>query len=226
VARHRLLAPSALVALALCLSACTADEPAAEAQPSASPSSDGPRVIQPGRPGEENEVVGPGNVDLVADPANGQDAMFMQMMVPHHAQAIEMSALAPKRAEDERVLALARRIGGAQGPEILTMEGWLQERGLEVPEAMWGDDGHTDHDHEMMAGMLTAAQMKELRKARGSRFDRLYLRGMIRHHQGAVDMSGEQMADGSEQLALEMASEISAGQAAEIGRMRELLGEL
>lgn len=180
-------------------------------------------ILQPGEPGEDNETLNP-DITLDAAEWNDADAAFMQMMVPHHAQALEMAELAPTRARDEGVAALARRIQGAQGPEIRSMASWLAARGLPVPEAMDTMD-HGDHSMSMsmpMAGMLTDEQMAELEAARGARFDRLFLAGMIQHHQGAVEMAGAEIEEGSDQLALELAADISAGQQAEIGRMQDL----
>lgn len=186
---------------------------------------DSSKVLQPGRPGEPNRTVDAEDVEVAGAPANGQDANFVQMMVPHHAQALEMAELAQTRAQDERVVSLARRIKGAQGPEILTLRSWLQAHDLEVPETMWGHGGRGHHG-KGMPGMLRPGQMKQLAAASGARFDRLFLAGMIRHHRGAVAMAEEQVTGGSEQVALEMASEIGAGQEAEIARMREVLADL
>lgn len=135
-----------------------------------------------------------------------------------------MAELAPARAKDESVAALARRIQGAQGPEIRLMASWLAARGLALPEGM--DD--MDHEgHAMpMTGMLSDAQMAELEAARGARFDRLFLAGMIQHHQGAVDMAGTEIEEGSDQLALELAADISTGQFVEIRRMLDLRRDL
>ena len=150
------------------------------------------------------------------------------MMVPHHAQALEMSALAPERAASKQVLALARRIKGAQGPEVLTMSSWLQTRDIEVPKA--GEDpssyDHGEHGHMEMEGMLTREQLAELEAARGARFDRLFLRDMIGHHQGAVDMAQQVAVDGTDLQVSEIAADVNTGQAAEINRMRDLLRAL
>lgn len=216
------LAPLALtVVLVLGASACSADpEPASTDRGDAEPQS---RILQPGRPGEANQTLDP-DTTLDAAAWNETDAAFMQMMVLHHAQALDMAELAPARAKDESVAALARRIQGAQGPEIRSMASWLAARGLAIPEGM--DD--MDHEgHTMpMAGMLSDTQMAELEAARGARFDRLFLAGMIQHHQGAVDMAGTEIEEGSDQLALELAADISTGQLAEIRRMLDLRRDL
>ena len=184
-------------------------------------------ILQPGRPGEESETVGPDDVPKAAD-WNHSDVAFVQMMVPHHAQALEMSELAPERASSPQVKALARRIKGAQGPEVLTMSSWLQTREIEVPRA--GEDpgtyDHGEHGHMEMEGMLTKKEMAQLKATSGSRFDRLFLRGMIAHHQGAVDISQTVAVDGTDLQVSEIAADVSVGQQAEVNRMRDLLRAL
>lgn len=218
------LSPLALAAvLVLGSAACSAEErPAREESEARS------KILQPGRPGEANETVDP-DTTLAAAPANEADELFVRMMVPHHAQALEMCALARSRARDERVLALARRIQGAQGPELLTLTSWLQSRGLEVPRTMddlASHEGHADHEAHNRAlaehGMLTEGQMRSLGRARGAAFDRLFLAGMIQHHEGAVAMAGTALAEGADTLALELAADIAAGQTAEIDRLRDV----
>ncbi len=198
-------------------------------------------VIQPGRPGEDNETVDPD--DVVAQPGtDGADVAFMQQMVPHHAQALEMSQLAQTRASDDQVVAMARRIKGAQGPEILGMTSWLQSRGLEVPETMGdalgmggsgGHSGHGGHSHGgddtgamSRHGMLTERQMSALAAARGAEFDRLFVAGMIQHHEGAVAMARDEMEAGSDTVAMELAADVAAGQQAEIRRLVDIRRQL
>ena len=108
------------------------------------------------------------------------------------------------------------------------MSAWLEERNMEVPRA--GEDpakyDHGEHGHNSMMGMLTPAQMKQLEAARGPRFDRLYLRGMIQHHGGAIAMAQQAARGGVDIIAGEMTAEVSATQSAEITRMRDLLASL
>jgi uncharacterized protein (DUF305 family) len=220
-------------ALGLGLVACSSDEPAGRDDSEAQSS-----IIQPGRPGEDNETLDP---DAVVEPpgTNETDIAFMQMMVPHHAQALEMSELARSRADDEQVSAIARRIKGAQGPEIMGMASWLESRGLEVPETTGDAEGGPDDDHSghgdhgdhaagvmAMQGMLSAREMAELADAQGATFDRLFLAGMIRHHQGAVAMAREEMEAGSDTVAVELAADVAAGQQAEIRRMVDIRARL
>ena len=226
---RKAVAPLAgIVLAALVLAGCSGGEdPAPTSAAQESTRDDGVTVLQPGRPGEPVETVGPEDVPAGSD-WNHSDVAFVQMMVPHHAQALTMSSLAPTRASSPAVKALARRIKGSQGPEVMTLSAWLQARDLEVPKA--GEDpshyDHGEHGHTPMMGMLTDAEMARLKKARGSRFDRLFLRGMISHHQGAVDMAKVVATDGTDLQVSEIAADVATGQAAEITRMRALLHRL
>ena len=184
-------------------------------------------VLQPGRPGEPAATVDPEQAPN-DETWNHSDVAFVQMMIPHHAQALEMSRLARTRAEDPQVKALARRILAAQGPEILTMAAWLEERNIDVPEA--GEDpeeyDHDEHGHTPMTGMLTDEQMHRLETSSGHRFDRLFLEGMIGHHRGAVEMAQAVAQDGADVRVSELSADVVAGQSAEIERIRQLLTEL
>ena len=214
------LAPlAASVVLVLALGACSGSTDPEDPSASGEDTEARSQILQPGQPGEPNQTLDP-DTTLDSPEWNDADAMFMQMMVPHHVQALEMAELAATRARDESVASLARRIQGAQGPEIRSMASWLAARGLDVPASM--QEAHGDHGGVSMMGMLTDAQMEELAAARGPEFDRLFLAGMIQHHQGAVDMAGTQLEEGSDLLALELAADIATGQLAEIRRMEEL----
>jgi uncharacterized protein (DUF305 family) len=198
------------------------DQAAGSAAPEASVT-----VLQPGRPGEGAATVDPDEVRTERE-WNHADVAFMQMMIPHHAQALEMSRLADNRAHDERVKALARRIQGAQGPEIMSMAAWLDVRNIDVPKAAEDPSSydHGAHGHSEMAGMLTDEQMAQLEAADGRKFDQLFLKGMISHHRGAVEMAQTAATEGVDLQVAEMAADVAVGQAAEIQRMRELLSEL
>ncbi len=146
---------------------------------------------------------------------SSDDIMFAQMMIPHHEQAIEMSTLAETRAENPEVKALAAKIKAAQAPEIEVMKGWLTKAGASTHM------GHTMG----MDGMLSEAEMQALRNATGKEFDRLFLEGMIAHHEGAVDMTS--MVTGSKNAdAHELGHSIDGSQTDEIAFMKELLGKL
>lgn len=173
-------------------------------------------VVQGGAPGEAAVTISPSAA--ATDKWTQTDADFVTMMIPHHAQALEMTRLAREHGVHPEVVSLAKRIESAQGPEIVAMSGWLNARGLRVPRA--SDPAHT------MAGMLTPDQMSELGKARGETFDRLFLTGMIQHHQGALEMVEPMASKGSDALAIEMAMDVEATQSVEIDIMEKLLDEL
>jgi uncharacterized protein (DUF305 family) len=209
---------------------CSGTEHSGGAGPDAGPAGqqDAVRVIQPGRPGEAaREVAEPAEI-TVDDAWNHADVMFMQMMIPHHGQALEMSRLAKRRARDPRVRTLAERIHAAQGPEIRVMADWLAERGVEVPRA--AEDArthdHAKHGHAGMEGMLTDAQMNRLAASRGARFDRLFLTGMIEHHRGAVAMVDEIVPDGTDTRVRELADDMATAQLAEIARLQDVRDSL
>jgi uncharacterized protein (DUF305 family) len=212
------------LALTLSLSACTSDQPDAAAAASGRDGS--PGVLQPGGPGEGNATISPEDAEKAVEPEfNEADVAFMQMMVPHHAQAIEMAKLAEKDARSDRVRELASRIRAAQGPEILMMAAWLEGRDMAVPTATEDPSewDHSQHGHNGMIGMLTEAQMQKLTRARGAAFDRLFLQGMIQHHQGAIDMADDVAIDGIDVMVNEVAADVALTQTAEIGRMQEML---
>ena len=151
--------------------------------------------------------------------ANDADVQFAAGMVPHHEDALRMSALADDRAADPRVRELAARIEAAQGPEIETLTGWLQEWGADPTDG----SAHRGMDHGGgMEGMDTDA----LTAATGAEFDRLFLIAMIEHHRGAVAMAETELAAGRNDDAVALAESIRDSQAAEIAEMEQLLGEL
>ncbi len=163
---------------------------------------------------------------------NAADVTFVQGMIPHHAQAVEMSALVPDRAASPRVKELAARIAAAQGPEIEQMRGFL--RGWGIPEAPGGAPeapggmehgslGHGGTGGAAMPGMMSDQQLGQLRGASGAKFDRLFLTQMISHHEGAVGMSVTELAEGQSAEATALAQRIIDAQRAEIGEMRGLL---
>lgn len=148
---------------------------------------------------------------------NAADVTFATDMIPHHQQAVEMTALAEGRSSNPDVLDLAAEIRDAQDPEIETMSGWLAEWGEPVPEDMGG------MDHGGMPGMMSAEQMAELEAASGTGFDELFLEMMIDHHTGAVQMARTEQSDGQYADGIELAEEIEESQTAEIATMEELL---
>lgn len=162
------------------------------------------------------------------------DVHFMAGMIGHHAQALVMSRLAPKRGASEDVQTLAARIINAQRDEIATMQRWLRERGQPVPEVHIDGlnltiRGGGDMDHTDMPGMLSQKQLQELSDAHGAAFDRLFLKYMIQHHKGAVTMVDDLLdTDGAAQdeAAFNLASDIHADQTTEIARMQRMLDDL
>lgn len=214
------------------LAGCSGDDRTTSAAATgANPATDveGVTVLRPGAPGEPAEV-GPleGAVPAEPPPWNHADLAFVQMMVPHHAQAVEMARMARTRAQDPGVRRLAQRIAAAQGPEILLMASWLEAQGVQVPGR--GEDpmdyDHAAHGHDGMAGMLTQGQVRELRAARGAAFDRLFLRRMIAHHEGALAMADDVAVAGTALQVAELAADVAGGQGAEIDRMRGMLAAL
>ncbi|RMF55565.1 MAG: DUF305 domain-containing protein [Bacteroidetes bacterium] len=161
------------------------------------------------------------------------DVHFVTGMIVHHAQALVMSALAPTHDAGPAVRRLTARILNAQRDEIATMQQWLRDRGLTVPEieidgirlTVHGVDPHMMH----MPGMLSQAQLEALDAARGPEFDRLFLEYMIQHHQGAVDMVEKLFAtDGAalDEQVFKLASDIQVDQRTEIERMRLMLQQM
>lgn len=183
-------------------------------------------IIQPGAPGQQGRII---SAEEAANLANMEyslgDIRFLQGMIPHHAQAKEMSALAEGRTNNDAVLAVAARITLSQDDEIAMMQGWLRDRGLEPAT----EDAHHDPDFERMPGMLSDEEMEALAAANGPEFDRLYLEGMIDHHQGALDMVEmllDQQGSAQDPLLYEFTSEVTSDQTSEIERMDAVLASL
>jgi uncharacterized protein (DUF305 family) len=150
---------------------------------------------------------------------NADDIMFAQMMIPHHEQAVEMSdLLLDKEGIDTDVRDLATRIKAAQTPEIATMESWLDAWGADMG-GMAGMNHGTD-------GMMSDSDMSALEAADGSEASRLYLEGMITHHEGAIAMAEIELESGENADALALAQAIITSQTAEIDEMTALLASL
>ncbi|GAA0410675.1 DUF305 domain-containing protein [Microbispora corallina] len=176
----------------------------------------GAPVVVPGAPGEPGRTAEPGQrLGESQARAAAQDVRFAEAMIPHHRQAIEMAGLAAARTDDPSVTAMAGRIATGQGPEVTVMTSWLEALGRPAPEA---------HDHMPGGyGMATPDELNRLREARGSDFDRLFLSLMIRHHEGALRMAGEELRAGRDRAMLAMAQDVMSGQQVEITRMRRIL---
>lgn len=210
--RARCVTASLVALTVLVLGGCDSDSDPKSAAES------GPSVIVPGKPGESNRKLSAEEAARQRaedDSPNSADVAYARMMIEHHTQALEMTELAPDRAESTKVRKLAERISAAQGPEIATMKGWLKNHGKSVKSE--------GHDHGSMSGMATAAQLKKLRAAHGKAFDQLFLTLMITHHNGAITMATDVKAQGNNIQVEEMADEVVAQQTSEITRMRDML---
>ena len=184
-------------------------------------------IIQPGAPGEPTrELSAEQAIEIAGSRHSPDDVRFMHDMIPHHHQALEMAALVADRTNTKELIDVAGRINASQGDEIALMQEWLRDRGQHVPDPAAHDAMHTSHT---MAGMATPEQMAKLATLDGTEFDRLFLELMIRHHDGAVKMVRELLAQpGSayDPVLFEFTSEVTNGQTAEIERMNALLVKL
>jgi len=185
-----------------------------------------PPIVQPGAPGEPTRVIGPNAaIDMSRVGHTSADTSFMQGMISHHAQAVEMTDLLDSRTASDAMRKLGQRIHASQTDEIKMMEHWLSTRGEEVPSS------HAHHamtGATLMPGMLTPEEMARLSGAKGREFDRFFLEGMIKHHEGALVMvkdlfAAPGAAQDSEIFAF--ASDVDADQRMEIDRMRSMLKE-
>ena len=207
----------------------------------AQPGPQTPPIFQPGAPGAAARIITPGEaVALSRSTFTADDVAFLQHMIVHHAQAVEMVGLLETRGANPVVKLMGRRIALSQQAEMDIMRDWLTGRGqpLEMP----GMSGHAGMDHSahagpampasdtpVMPGMLSPAQMQALAAARGHAFDRLFLQGMIQHHQGALDMVDALLAtDGAAEdtMLSDFTASVVSDQSAEILRMQSLLSDL
>jgi uncharacterized protein (DUF305 family) len=199
----RIVAALAAVAAAAFVSACNNPQPA----------SDG-HTDHTHEEAEQSPVI-------TGEPAafNDEDVSFATNMVPHHEQAVALSALVPQRSTDPEVLALAQQIRAAQEPEIATMKAFLvqwNEGGAE--------GGHEGHDMSGMEGMVDAATMTRLESLQGTEFDTLWLESMIAHHEGAIGMAEAELTGGANADAKGLAQQIIDAQQTEIAQMETMLG--
>ena len=201
-----------------------------------------PTIVQPGAPGEPTRTVTAAEArDVSKVGYTDADVTFMQGMIHHHAQAVEMVELLKTHTRNPDMQKLGQRIELSQRDEIKMMRHWLAAHGQDAPDPL----AHADHDMAsmpgmsgadasrpmatMMPGMLTAAEMQQLAGARGPEFDRLFLKGMIQHHGGAITMVKQLFATaGAAQEAdiFAFASDVDADQRMEINRMSRMLEEL
>ncbi|MER6977284.1 DUF305 domain-containing protein [Streptomyces carpinensis] len=213
----RTLTPLAFALLAVAATGCDSGSGDGSATADSRPAS-GPSVIAPGKPGEKNKVLSAEEAQRRRkqdDSPNTADISYAQMMIVHHQQALEMTRLAPGHARSTKVKQLAERITAEQGPEIETMRSWLKEAGA-------GEQAGHGHDHGAMPGMATEEQLTELRAAHGEKFDALFLKLMITHHEGALTMATDVKGQGNNIRIEEMADDVIAQQSAEIRRMHTM----
>ena len=184
-----------------------------------------PIVVQPGAPGQPTRTL-PSSTRATLPPPSLADVKFMQDMIMHHAQAVEMTALIESHTQNKELRSLGARISSSQADEINFMKRWLTARGEPAATAML--HMHTPDHQMLMPGMLTAKQMDALKKAKGKEFDRLFLKGMVQHHNGALIMVKELFdtaGAGQDAEVFNFASDVDSGQRAEIRVMQTMLGE-
>jgi uncharacterized protein (DUF305 family) len=191
-------------------------------------------IVQPGAPGENSKILSlPAAAIAPREPLEA-DTRFMQGMILHHAQAVEMTALLRTRGRNKGVQKLGERISISQTDEIKFMKQWLEDRGKAVPTEhdLMEHMAHMNHQGmdmgsmPMMPGMLSAEQMKALAKASGPRFDHLFLTGMIQHHTGALIMVQELFdtpGAGQDNQLFDFATDVDSTQTAEINVMKGML---
>ncbi len=188
-----------------------------------------PPIVQPGAPGQAARELTPEEAAKRADTRYSRDDVrFMQDMIPHHQQAVEMAALVSARTNRKEIIDISGRITASQADEIEFMRGWLTERGETAPDPK-AHEGHADHkthmSHQMM-GMATPRQMGQLARAKGVEFDKLFLELMIAHHKGAVKMVEELLKKPGaayDPVLFQFTNDITTDQTAEIERMNALL---
>jgi uncharacterized protein (DUF305 family) len=191
-------------------------------------SSPAPAIVQPGAPGASNKSLSPSTATSGAalKPPSKSDVEFMQGMIMHHNQAVEMTELLKTRTKDPALQELGHKIDVSQTDEMRWMKQWLTDRG-QVIDPMAGMD-MKGMDMPLMPGMLSPAQMEALRKASGPEFDHLFLTGMIQHHAGALQMVKDLFANpgaGQDPQLFDFANDVDNTQQAEIDIMRHMLKE-
>jgi uncharacterized protein (DUF305 family) len=203
-------------------------------------------IFQPGAPGQPTRTITADRaLELARTTFTADDVAFMQHMIVHHGQAVDMVALLETHGDNPRVKLMGRRIALSQEAEIALMRDWLTARHQPLEMAGMDHGGHAEMDHSgmdhaatghampasetpLMPGMLSPAQMQRLAAARGADFDRLFLTGMIQHHQGALDMIDgllEHPDAGQDTLLSDFTTSVVADQSAEILRMQSLLSD-
>src|SRR5271157_3519378 len=190
-----------------------------------------PVIVQPGAPGQPTKTL-PASTRPTLPPLSQADVDFMQGMIMHHSQAVEMTALIPSHTENKDIRTLGAKISSSQSDEIRFMQHWLAARGkpITMPGAMPGmpDMDMSGKPMAPMPGMLTPEQMTALRNARGAEFDYLFLTGMIQHHKGALVMAKDLFdtpGAGQDAEIFNFATDVDNTQRAEIKIMQNMLEE-
>jgi uncharacterized protein (DUF305 family) len=192
-----------------------------------------PVIVQPGAPGQPTRTL-PSSTRATLPPSSRKDVEFMQGMIMHHAQAVEMTALIESHTQNNKLRSLGARISHSQSEEMKFMQRWLETRGEPTSMTMHGMPGmdmpgmNMSTHSMLMPGMLTTEQMDALKSAKGDEFDHLFLTGMIQHHNGALimvkdlfDTSGA----GQDAELFNFATDVDSGQRAEIKIMEKMLEE-
>ena len=214
------------IGLRIVLFTCFLYAAASAQQPDAVPA---PVIVRPGAPGKPTKTL-PSSTRATLPLRSMKDVEFMQGMIMHHAQAVVMTAFIDARTQNKELRLLGERISHSQSDEMGFMRRWLASRNesieMEMPE-MSGMN-HTGHHQMLMPGMLTAKQMDALRKAKGAEFDRLFLNGMIQHHNGALIMVKDlhdTAGAGQDAEVFNFTTDVDSGQRAEIKIMQTMLGK-
>jgi uncharacterized protein (DUF305 family) len=208
-----------ILALGAATAACSSDDKDED-------ESEGPRVVQLGGPGETGRELSDEEMAELEDPTyTAADVAFVQNMIPHHEQALEMIALIPERSRNPDLPKIAERMEVSQTDEIKLLEDWLTARDEEMTS---GQHHHGAQHEQLMPGMLTDAEMDQLAGARGPTFDRLFLQYMIRHHEGAMIMAQDltDSGGGQEPSIFQLSQLIAGDQGIEIARMKQMLNQL
>jgi len=185
-------------------------------------------IVQPGAPGHDSKILTPATAYTPPKPPSQADVSFVQGMIMHHSQAVEMTELLRTRSHNKELRSLAERISISQSDEIKYMKQWLEDRGK--PLEMDGMAGMGDMKMTMplMPGMLTPQQMEALAKATGPAFDHLFLTGMIQHHTGALTMVEDLFntaGAGQDNVLFDFATDVDNTQRAEIRIMQGMLSK-
>ena len=187
-----------------------------------------PVVVQPGAPGQPTRTLPP-STRATLPPASPADVKFMQGMIMHHAQAVDMTALIESHTQNKELRSLGARISRSQSDEIEFMKRWLSARGEPTATPMSHTHGMNMSTHQMlMPGMLTPKQMDALKNAKEEQFDQLFLKGMIQHHGGALIMVKDlfdSAGAGQDAELFNFTTEVDSSQRAEIKIMQTMLGE-